>query len=104
MAVYLSLTPGQALVEQSFQRALDAEIPLLDIPEHRADLLCRSRRVNLAARNYRQPTFAVCSGVIGQWIIGSHLLIRFWWFFWLRQRVKSNNFAQFIGCNGGSPP
>lgn len=54
MAVHLTLSPGQALVKQSFQRALDAEIPLLDIPEHRGYLLCRSGRVNLAARNYRQ--------------------------------------------------
>jgi hypothetical protein len=35
VAVNLSLSPGQALVEQRFQRALDAEIPVLDIPEHR---------------------------------------------------------------------
>ncbi|MDM2884299.1 hypothetical protein [Citrobacter sp. Cpo044] len=39
MAVNLTLTSGQALVEQCFQRALDAEIPVLDIPEHRGDLL-----------------------------------------------------------------
>ncbi|MNP15715.1 hypothetical protein D3C76_1080840 [compost metagenome] len=55
MAVNLSLSPGQALVKQRFQRALDAEIPLFDIPEHRSDLLSRSRRVNLTARNYRRP-------------------------------------------------
>lgn len=55
IAVYLTLSPGQALVEQGFQSSLDAEIPLLDIPEHRGYLLCRSGRVNLAARNYRQP-------------------------------------------------
>ncbi|MGG7116473.1 hypothetical protein [Klebsiella aerogenes] len=39
MAVYLTLSPGQSLVEQCFQRSLDAEIPVLDIPEHHADLL-----------------------------------------------------------------
>lgn len=54
MAVYLSLSSDQALVEKGFQCALDAEIPLFDIPEHRGYLLCRSGRVNLAARNYRQ--------------------------------------------------
>lgn len=47
----------QALVEQGFNRALDAEISLFDIPEHRCDLLCRSGWVNLAARNYRQAPF-----------------------------------------------
>ncbi|WP_320407587.1 hypothetical protein [Klebsiella pneumoniae] len=39
MAVNLSLSPGQALVKQCFQSTLDAEITVLDIPEHRADLL-----------------------------------------------------------------
>ncbi|BBE54998.1 hypothetical protein TRKP33_1577 [Klebsiella pneumoniae] len=39
MAVNLSLSPGQTLVEERFQSALDAEIPVLDIPEHLADLL-----------------------------------------------------------------
>ena len=57
MAVYLSLSPSQALVKQSLQRALDAEISFLDIPEHRGYLPCRSGRVNLAARNYRCPDF-----------------------------------------------
>ena len=55
VTVYLTLSPGQVLVEQSFQPALDAKIPILDIPEHRTDLLRRTRWVNLAARNYRQP-------------------------------------------------
>ncbi|KDV95782.1 hypothetical protein AB28_1397 [Raoultella ornithinolytica 2-156-04_S1_C2] len=39
MAVNLTLSSGQALVKERFQSALDAEIPILDIPEHRADLL-----------------------------------------------------------------
>ncbi|VTM07818.1 Uncharacterised protein [Klebsiella pneumoniae] len=39
MAVNLTLSPGQALVEQRFKCAFDAEITVLDIPEHRADLL-----------------------------------------------------------------
>lgn len=39
VAVNLSLSPGQTLVKQCFQSTLDAEITVLDIPEHRADLL-----------------------------------------------------------------
>ena len=57
VAVNLSLSPSQALIKQCFQCALDAEIPVLDIPEHRADLLRRSRRVNLTAWHYWRPDF-----------------------------------------------
>lgn len=40
MTVSLTLTSSQALVKQSLQRSLDAEIPILDIPEYRGYLLC----------------------------------------------------------------
>jgi hypothetical protein len=104
MAVNLTLPPGQALVEQSFQRALDAEIPLLDIPN--IAVTCFADRVGstLLRGTIGRPTFAVCSGVIGQWIIGSHLLVRFWWFFWLRQRVKPTTSRSSLAVIGGSPP
>lgn len=84
MAVYLSLFPGQVLIEQGFQRALDAEIPA-SISRNIA-LTCFADRVGstLLRGTIGSPTFAVCSGVIGQWIIGSHLFVWFRWFFWLR--------------------
>jgi hypothetical protein len=37
MAVYLTLSPGQALVEQGFQRHLYRVIPILNVALHLAD-------------------------------------------------------------------
>lgn len=75
MAVYLSLSPSQALVKQSLQRALDAEISF-SISRNIA-VTCLADRVGstLLRGTTGVPTFVFCSGVIGKRIIGRYL---FW--------------------------